>query len=84
MTQVKDLVKAGKIQQHSLAGLLRSWLRGRKPTTILVWFWLNYDEGMVLDFASQFAPKTKPRYTCRVVAPKMTDWLSDLPKEAVA
>ena len=73
MTNVKNLVRNGKVQDHPIAGMFRSWLRGRKPTIILAFFWLRYAEGLLYalqhDLGVQMGmPQTMTR--ARVYVPK--------------
>jgi hypothetical protein len=57
---VRSVVKGGVLQRHAVAGLFRLWLRGRKPSVLLAWFWLFHDEGALLALQYELNP-TKPR-----------------------
>ena len=59
MTTVSNLIRGGKIQNHPIAGMFRSWLRGRKPSIILTFFWLCYDEGLLLAFQHDLGMKQR-------------------------
>ena len=59
---VRSLVKGGEIQSSPISGFFKRWLNGRKPSIILTFFWLYYDEGMLLAFQHEmnFFPTRRP------------------------
>ena len=63
MTQVKNLVRGGRVIHREFGGMFRMWLAGRRPSVLLAYCWLRHDEGMLMDLQRGLSKQP----TCRIL-----------------